>query len=546
MNAPYLPPISKYVPSGQAKCLDWDKDLKMVKTSDTLSPSKGYAELAPKTRTDNPYLFYCDPSSLDRPDLISISSGASSDLLLSDEKIKDSDNWLQLLSGQATICGFPSYASIYAGHQFGVFVPRLGDGRAINIGMINNHELQLKGSGSTPYARHADGRAVLRSSIREFLCSEALHGLGIPTTRALSIFSSQTPVYREKIESGSVICRVAPTFVRFGNFEYLSSQRHNESLLKLVSYLQNRIPQFVDLNNIPNSDTEGRIGLFLKIVCTNTADLIANWMSVGFMHGVMNTDNFSIIGQTIDYGPFGFMDQFNSDHVCNHSDYHGRYSYNNQPDIALWNLIKLVQSFRVITSEKFIQETEEKIIELFSKNFTESFNTNLRLKLGFIYNAPKKNEWNLLITEMFSMMQSENLDFTLFFRNLAYIGATNDSLEKNIYLSKYNDNKSINDWVQKYKSLLFESIKNHPQSAYRNSDYFLSEIKKNMKSVNPAIVLRNWIAEEIIQDVSAGNYKIMEKALKYFENPCMDYLENEEWSKIPPDWSKNLEVSCSS
>nr|HQT26760.1 protein adenylyltransferase SelO family protein [Burkholderiales bacterium] len=253
---------------------------------------------------------------------------------------------LEILSGNRPWPGYAPIASVYAGHQFGSWVPRLGDGRAHMIAEIarpdgKRMELQLKGSGKTPYSRGADGRAVLRSSIREYLCSEAMHALGVPTTRCLSLVSSPLPVIREKMETAAVVCRVSPSFVRFGHFEYFS--RDKEVLASLADH--------VISENFSHLEGPGKYASWLSEVVERTAKLMAKWQSIGFCHGVMNTDNFSILGLTIDYGPFGFMDAFRQHHVCNHSDYEGRYAYGAQPEIGLWNISCLLQATYSLLSE---------------------------------------------------------------------------------------------------------------------------------------------------------------------------------------------------
>ncbi len=242
-----------------------------------------------------------------------------------------------ILSGNRKPRSTRSVATVYSGHQFGVWAGQLGDGRALLVGELGNHEIQLKGAGRTPYSRGADGRAVLRSSIREYLCSEAMYGLGIPTTRALALVVSPEPVWRETLETAAVVTRVAPSFLRFGHFEHFFHGNQHDALKQLADHA-------VDAHFPELRDAANPYQAMLDEVVTRTARLIAQWQTVGFCHGVMNTDNMSLLGLTIDYGPFGFLDGFDAGHICNHSDHSGRYSYANQPEIGLFNLHCLAQA----------------------------------------------------------------------------------------------------------------------------------------------------------------------------------------------------------
>ncbi|HEY6093375.1 MAG TPA: YdiU family protein, partial [Gallionellaceae bacterium] len=293
------------------------------------------------------------PTPLGNPYLVSFNSRAAALIDLADDQALRPD-FAEYFIGNRLLPGSEPLSMLYAGHQFGHYVPQLGDGRAILLGEIRNAagelwDVQLKGAGPTPYSRSGDGRAVLRSSIREYLCSEAMHGLGIPTTRALCIVGSDDEVYRERIETAAVVTRLAPSHVRFGSFEVFYYRQQVAQIEALADYVIAR--HFPHLTGVP-----GRFGRLLHEVMTRTARLMARWQAVGFMHGVMNTDNMSILGLTFDYGPFGFMEAYNPGHVCNHSDHGGRYAFDQQPQIGLWNLTALAQAMSPLVP---LQEAEQ-------------------------------------------------------------------------------------------------------------------------------------------------------------------------------------------
>ena len=273
--------------------------------------------------------------------MVSINRALARQLGIDPEQL-NSPEMLQIMSANTAPAQAQPIALVYSGHQFGVWAGQLGDGRATTLGELEHQgklwDIQLKGAGTTPYSRFADGRAVLRSSIREYLCSEAMHGLGIATTRALCLVDSKTPVYREDVEPGATVCRVAESHIRFGSFEHFHYRNQPEAVKALADYVIDR--HFPDWAN-----SEEKYYLMLENCVLKTAKMIAQWQSVGFNHGVMNTDNMSILGDTIDYGPFGFLDNYDPEHICNHSDTNGRYSFKNQPSIGLWNLNALHQLY---------------------------------------------------------------------------------------------------------------------------------------------------------------------------------------------------------
>ena len=284
--------------------------------------------------------------------------------------------FLQAFGGARPLPGMQPFAMVYAGHQFGVYVPRLGDGRALLLGEVLNAagerwDVQLKGSGPTPYSRQGDGRAVLRSCIREYLCSEALHGLGIPTTRALCVLGSQEPVYREEVEKGAMLVRLSPSHVRFGTFEYFHHTGQHAHVKALADHVLAR--HFPHLQGVPDAPVR-----FFTEVVERTAHLIARWQAVGFAHGVMNTDNLSILGLTLDYGPFGFLDDFEPGFICNHSDEGGRYAFDQQPRTALWNLACLGEALLTLFSE----DEARAALGTFQTTFSTSYLSRLGSKLA--------------------------------------------------------------------------------------------------------------------------------------------------------------------
>ena len=323
-----------------------------------------------------PGVFYTRlaPAPLPEPYLVGFSEAAGNLIGIGEDELP---GLTDALAGNRQIAGSDPLAAVYSGHQFGVYVPRLGDGRALllgeAVGPTGEHwELQLKGSGKTPYSRMGDGRAVLRSSIREFLGSEALHHLRVPTTRALAVIGSDQPVIRETVETAAVTLRMSPSFVRFGSFEYFYWTQQYDALRQLADYV---IARFY-----PECRTAQQPYLaFLEQVARRTARLVAQWQGVGFCHGVLNTDNMSILGITIDYGPFGFMDAFDGGYICNHSDVNGRYAYNMQPQIAHWNLYALGQALVALTDDV---DATRIAVDSYLAEYAQAINSVFRTKLG--------------------------------------------------------------------------------------------------------------------------------------------------------------------
>ncbi|HSC76580.1 MAG TPA: YdiU family protein [Pseudomonadales bacterium] len=422
---------------------------------------------------------------------------------------------------------FPSLAMVYSGHQFGYYNPRLGDGRALLLGEIHNadqhFEIQLKGAGPTPYSRQGDGRAVLRSSIREFLCSEAMHGLGIPTTRALALITSEEPVYREQTETGAMVIRVSPSHIRFGSFEYFFYTQQHDALQQLAD--------FVIDNHYPTSRTAANpYADFLQQVVTRTARLMAHWQSVGFAHGVMNTDNMSILGETFDYGPFGFLDDYNPEFICNHSDHTGRYAFNQQPSIGLWNCNALAHAL----SPLIPIETLRDILGSYQPTIEQHYLQLMRTKLG-LQTAQEAD--TMLFGQLLTLMQQSHVDYTILFRRLCSFSMAGDNAAvRDLFI----DREGFDRWANQYIARL---------SAENSID---AERCARMKTANPKFILRNYLAQQAIELAQKRNsekqqdFSEVENLLQVLQNPFDEHLAFERYAAFPPDWGKHLEISCSS
>ncbi|WP_437889074.1 protein adenylyltransferase SelO [Phytobacter sp. V91] len=422
--------------------------------------------------------------------------------------------------GEALLPGMSPLAQVYSGHQFGVWAGQLGDGRGILLGeqlLADGTSLDwhLKGAGLTPYSRMGDGRAVLRSTLRESLASEAMHALGIPTTRALSVVTSDTPVYRESAESGAMMIRIAQSHVRFGHFEHFYYRREPENVRRLADYMIRHYWPHLQ-------DEADKYLLWFNDVIRRTALLIAHWQAVGFAHGVMNTDNMSILGLTIDYGPFGFLDDYQPDYICNHSDYQGRYSFENQPSIALWNLQRLAQTLSPFISVDGLNNA----LESYQTVLLTQYGRLMRQKLGFFTQQKADNE---LLSELFSLMTREGSDYTRTFRLL---GHTQQHDAQSPLRDEFIDRDAFDHWFARYRKRLQEE---NVDDARR---------QESMLSVNPAVVLRNWLAQRAIEQAEQGNTEELYRLHAVLREPFSD--GHPEYSKRPPEWGKRLEVSCSS
>jgi len=461
-------------------------------------------------------IFYHEvaPTPLKHPHLVSFNpTGAQ--LLGLDPAHIDTREIEALLNGTLLLRGSRPYAMCYAGHQFGYYVPRLGDGRAINLGSVEGWNLQLKGSGQTRYSRQGDGRAVLRSSIREYLLSEAMHALDIPTSRSLALITSDEKVARERWENGAVVLRLSPSWIRFGSFEYFFHSNRYDKLENLADFLlQESFPELIGLEN-------SYLKMFGEIV-KRTAHLIAHWQSVGFNHGVMNTDNMSAIGITIDYGPFAFLDTFESGYICNHTDTQGRYSYDNQPRIGYWNLERLAHALSPLIHEEKLKNELDKYGEYFTEHLMEL----LRAKLGLDCADENDSE---LFRSLFSVMENGRVDMTPFFRTL----------------SRYDGNKEplcaltlapnqLNEWLVRYDERL----------RLNTSSTETRHVK--MLRTNPKYVLKNYILQEAIDAAEKNDFTLVNDLLTLAQSPYDEHPAFERYANSTPNQYKNLKLSCSS
>ena len=446
-----------------------------------------------------------------------------------------SDDWLtspallEALSGNRQLEGTQPLASVYSGHQFGQWAGQLGDGRAILLGeTIGGLELQLKGAGPTPYSRMGDGRAVLRSSIREFLCSEAMQGLKIATSRALCVTGSDAPIRRETTETAAVVTRVAPSFVRFGHFEHFSHRNQLEELKVLADYVIDRF--YPDCRK--SEKFSGNIyAAFLEQVSERTAHMVAQWQSVGFCHGVMNTDNMSILGLTIDYGPFQFLDAYSPGHICNHSDHQGRYAFNKQPNIAYWNLYCLGQALLPLIEE---QELAIAALESFKTVYPQAFENLMRAKLGLSAAASITPPDDLratrtLIEDILKLLAQDQVDYTIFWRRLSRsVASDNTQPVRDLFL----DAATIGAWLLRYTELL-----KHANRALA-ADLMLK--------TNPKYVLRNHLGEQAIQAAKLKDFSQVKILLNLLESPYAEHPGFDAYADFPPSWASSIEISCSS
>ncbi len=416
----------------------------------------------------------------------------------------------QVFSGHAPLGDFTPLAMVYSGHQFGVWAGQLGDGRALLIGQARNAagelwDIQLKGAGQTPYSRFADGRAVMRSTIREYLCSEALAALGIPTTRALAIIATNEQVLREAAEPGAVLTRLARSHIRFGHFEHFFHKGQHEQVRQLADHV---IAEYFP-------DLVGDHAAWFSEVVKRTAELMAGWQSVGFAHGVMNTDNMSILGLTLDFGPFGFMEAYDPGFVCNHTDSQGRYAFDMQPAIAHWNLRALAFALSGLIEKDALISA----LDTYEGLYRARYRTLMRAKLGLARKAPGDDQ---LIGDLLNLMVKARADYTLSFRNL--------SGEDADWLSLFGAaGAEAEAWLSRYR--------------VRTEREHVLDLDK----VNPKYVLRNWVAETAIRAVEdQGDIATLDRIFKLVQSPFQSHDGDEAFAAPPPPELCNLEVSCSS
>ncbi|ELN0131013.1 protein adenylyltransferase SelO [Raoultella planticola] len=422
--------------------------------------------------------------------------------------------------GETLLPGMSPLAQVYSGHQFGAWAGQLGDGRGILLAeqqLPDGRRLDwhLKGAGLTPYSRMGDGRAVLRSTIRESLASEAMHALGIPTTRALAMVTSDTPVQRETLESGAMLMRLAESHVRFGHFEHFYYRREPEKVQQLADYvIRHHWPELVE-------DADKYV-LWFRDVVTRTATLIASWQTVGFAHGVMNTDNMSILGLTMDYGPYGFLDDFKPDFICNHSDYQGRYSFENQPAVGLWNLQRLAQSLSPFIAVDALNAA----LDGYQHALLTVYGRRMRDKLGLFTQQKGDND---LLDGLFALMIREGSDYTRTFRMLS---VSEQHSAASPLRDEFIDRAAFDSWFAGYRARL------------RDEPIDDAQRQQQMQSVNPALVLRNWLAQRAIEQAEQGEMSELARLHEALRQPFAD--RDDDYINRPPDWGRRLEVSCSS
>jgi len=461
--------------------------------------------------------------------------------------------FVQLMAGNALLRGMAPYAACYGGHQFGTWAGQLGDGRAISLGEAVNArgerwELQLKGAGATPYSRSADGRAVLRSSIREFLCSEAMAHLGVPTTRALSLVASSDPVVRDmfydghpRAETGAIVCRVAPSFLRFGNFELFAARGELDVLTRLADYtLRHHFPEL----GAPGPET---YAAWLKEVCRRTAVLMAHWMRIGFVHGVMNTDNLSILGLTIDYGPFGFLDHFDPNFTPNTTDAdRRRYRFSNQPLIAKWNLVRLAEALFPLIGSLPPLETA---LAFYTETYEAEAARLLAAKLGLAKAEPE------LVEELWQVLSLVEIDFTLFFRRLADLpvpdgGQAHGRISDGALLAPLREAYYAPDALTgDVRARTLAWLRRHGDLA-RSAGTPPEVRRARMNAVNPKYILRNCLAQLAIDDAERGDPALILELLDLLRHPYDEQPARERFAAKRPDWARHRAgcsmLSCSS
>jgi uncharacterized protein YdiU (UPF0061 family) len=424
------------------------------------------------------------------------------------------DDFIAYMNAERFFKGAEPFAMCYAGHQFGYYVDRLGDGRAVNIGTLKGWHLQLKGAGKTAYSRHGDGRAVLRSSIREYLASEAMQALGIPTTRALAILGSKQQVYRDMDwEEGAIVCRLSKSWVRFGTFEYFARKGKIAELEALAAYaIEENYPRLADKPRAVEAMYDETV--------RKTAALIAQWMAIGFTHGVMNTDNMSVAGVTIDYGPYGFLDAFDGAYVPNRTDTYGRYRFGAQPAVAEWNLKALLDALLPIADGLTMQRS----LERYWEHYTRNYEMLMAQKLGF---ARFERDDSALLKQLLDTMQALRIDYTRFFYLLRrYEGDRTPLLQLGLY------HRPLHDWLDRYDE--------------RIADEDVRTRRARMCEANPVYIPRAYMLQEAIEAAMRGDASVMQALFEVLTSPYEIREGYERWAEPAPEMSRNTQLSCSS
>lgn len=464
-----------------------------------------------------------DPTPLPDPSLVAFNPDAAA-LLGLDPSAASEPESASYLSGALRLPGAEPIAQAYAGHQFGVWVPQLGDGRAFLLGEVRGSngvkwDLHLKGGGQTRFSRLGDGRSVLRSTIREYLASEALAGLGIPTTRALAIVGSELPVQRERIETAATLLRLSPSHVRFGTFQYFAARGEAERVRELLNHVvAEHFPDFSPL-------AEPALPWFGE-VCRRTAKLMAEWMAAGFAHGVMNTDNMSVLGVTLDYGPYGFMDRYDTGFICNHSDIEGRYAFDQQPAVGLWNCARLAEALTILGGEP---EAWREELENYWPTFDAEYLGRMRTKLGLQGSSTDYADDKELVLELLGVMQVEHLDYPRFFRDLG-----NHSVDPHPSTGNDGQSETLRAWLQRYDARLRAEESSEAKRAER------------MRRVNPKYVLQNWVAQEAIEEAEQGRFGLIEELRQVLARPFDEHPGMDRFAQSPSSDLPEIFVSCSS
>ena len=475
------------------------------------------------------------PIKTSNPTLLHVSDEIQQILGFSNEDIQ-SKEFLEFVTGNSVLKNSKPFAMCYAGHQFGNWTGQLGDGRAINLGEIKDWAVQLKGSGPTPYSRTADGLAVLRSSVREYLCSEAMHHLGVPSTRALSLSLTGDQVLRDVMyngnpahEKGAIVSRVAKSFLRFGNFEIFSSRNDIKNLKILTDYT---IKSHFSHLGKPSKEV---YLLFFQEITNKTLEMIIHWQRVGFVHGVMNTDNMSILGLTIDYGPYGWLEGFDFGWTPNTTDkQHKRYRYGNQPTIGLWNLYQLANALYPLIEEA---APLEKILEGYKSNFEKKSQNMMRAKLGLT--SAKQTDINI-IQSLENNLQATETDMTIFFRTLSSFKKEQpekgvELIQDAFYTPDTIKGNILNNWKQ-----WFDDYAKRLEDETTSAD----ERQKQMNKINPKYVLRNYMAQLAIDKADKGDVSLLEELYLMLKEPYLEQPKFEHWFAKRPEWARH-KVGCS-
>ncbi|RLJ69026.1 uncharacterized protein YdiU (UPF0061 family) [Lacinutrix venerupis] len=482
---------------------------------------------------------FVTPKHTKKPELLHVSPEMLMELGLT-QKDAESNTFLNVFTGNSVLPNTKPYAMCYGGHQFGNWAGQLGDGRAINLAEVEHNNklwaIQLKGAGETPYSRTADGLAVLRSSIREYLCSEAMHHLGVPTTRALSLALSGDQVLRDMLyngnaalEKGAIVCRVAPSFLRFGNYQILAAQEDTTTLKTLVDYT---IKHHFSHLGAPSKNTYLQ---FFESVLNSTLKMIIHWQRVGFVHGVMNTDNLSILGLTIDYGPYGWLEGYDNDWTPNTTDSQfKRYRFGAQLDIGHWNLFQLANALYPLIEEA---DGLESILNSYPQKAKAQYIAMMRTKLG-LYTEDDKDEE--LIINLEKNLQLTETDMTIFFRNLSHFSTKHSQDGLKVIKDAFYILSDVNDTVKTEWNTWFNNY------AIRLNKETISAKERQLKmnQTNPKYVLRNYMAQLAIDDANKGEYKLIDDLFNLLKKPYDEQPENQKWFVKRPDWAR-YKVGCS-